>query len=137
MTTHLYNVVANPILGGLCILGLLSSPCAQYTKAMRLTYIKPNAIILDMGARLYQFTLKRQAIRALQRMPRQQAQRIRRQLDKLAEDPNRQELDIAPLTGRPGFRLRVGDLRIIFERDDAALAIDVLRIAPRGQVYRG
>ncbi len=82
-------------------------------------------------------TLKRQAIRALQKMPRQQAQRIRRQLDKLAENPDRRELDIAPLTGRTGFRLRVGDLRIIFERDDAALVIDVLRIAPRGQVYRG
>ena len=84
----------------------------------------------------YQLTLKRQAIRALQRMPRQQAQRIRLEMERVAQNPDRRDLDIAPLTGRPGFRLRVGDLRIIFERDDAARAIDILRIAPRGQVYR-
>ena len=53
---------------------------------------------------------RRQAIKALQKMPRQHAQR---------------------------FRLRVGDLRIIFERDDEARVMDVrLRIVPRGQAYK-
>jgi mRNA interferase RelE/StbE len=83
----------------------------------------------------YTFTIKRQAIKALQRMPRQQAQRIRRDMDKLSEDPDRRDIDIAPLRGRPGFRLRVGDFRVIFERDDEAHVIGILRIAPRGQVY--
>ena len=69
-------------------------------------------------------------------MPRQQAQRIRRELDQLAENPDRRDMDIATLTGRPGLRLRSGNLRIIFERDDAAQVIDVLRIAPRGQAYK-
>ena len=69
-------------------------------------------------------------------MPRQNAQRIRRELDKLAENPDRPDLDVSPLRGRPGFRLRVGDVRIIFERDDESRLIDVLRIAPRGQIYQ-
>ena len=81
-------------------------------------------------------TIKRQAIRALQRMPHQQAQRIRRELDKLAERPDRRDTDVAVLRGRSGYRLRIGDLRIIFERDDKTRVIDVLRIDPRGQVYR-
>ena len=85
---------------------------------------------------MYRLTIKKQAIKALQKMPRQSAQRIRRALDRLAEDPDRRDVNVAPLEGRPGFRLRVGGFRVIFERDDKACAIDVLRIAPRGQAYR-
>ena len=89
-----------------------------------------------MANALYELTIKRQAIKALQNMPRQSAQRIRRELGKLAEQPNRRDIDVASLTGRPGFRLRVGDWRVIFTRDDEARVIDVLRIAPRGQAYK-
>ena len=35
-----------------------------------------------------------------------------------------------------GLRLRVGGFRIIFARDDEAGTIDVLQIAPRGEVYK-
>ena len=89
-----------------------------------------------MANALYELTIKRQALKALQNMPRQNAQRIRRELDKLAAQPNRRDVDVASLTGRPGFRLRVGDWRIIFTRDDKAQIIDVLRIVPRGQAYK-
>ena len=89
-----------------------------------------------MANALYELTIKRQAIKTLQGMPRQNAQRIRRELDRLADQPNRRDVDVASLTGRPGFRLRVGDWRIIFTRDDEARVIDVLRIVPRGQAYK-
>ena len=85
---------------------------------------------------LYELTIRKQAIKALQMMSRQQAQRIRRALDKLAKDAGRRDIDVTTLKGRPGFRLRVGSLRIIFERNDETRVIDVLRIAPRGQAYK-
>ena len=85
---------------------------------------------------MYRLTVKKQAIKALLKMPSQNAERIRRALDRLAEDPDRRDVDVAPLEGRPGFRLRVGGYRVIFERDDKARTIDVLRVAPRGQAYR-
>ncbi len=85
---------------------------------------------------MYALTIKKQAIKALKKMPRQNVQRIRRALDRLAENPDRRDADIAPLEGRPGFRLRVGGSRIIFERDDEARTIDILRIVPRGQAYK-
>ncbi len=85
---------------------------------------------------MYELTVKRQAIKALQNMPRHNAQRIRRELDRLAEHPNRRDVDVASLAGRPGFRLRVGGWRIIFARDDKTRVIDVLRIVPRGQAYK-
>lgn len=84
---------------------------------------------------MYELTFKRQAIKALRKMPARAALRIRHELDELAESPDRRDLDVSSLRGRPGFRLRVGEMRIIFERDDDARVIDVLRIAPRGQAY--
>ena len=45
-------------------------------------------------------------------------------------------IDVTPLRGRPGLRLRVGPWRVIFERDEEARKIDVLRIGPRGDVYK-
>ena len=68
-------------------------------------------------------------------MPRNQATRIRHELDKLVENPDRRDVDITALQGRSGYRLLVGTMRIIYERDDDARTIDIMRIAPRGQAY--
>ena len=84
---------------------------------------------------MYKLTFRRQAIKTLRQIPAREALHIRRELDELAESPDRRNSDVRPLRGRPGFRSRVGEMRIIFERDDARV-IDVLRIAPRGQAYR-
>ena len=85
---------------------------------------------------MYELRMGRHAIGALRKMPRPYIRNIRRELDKLAENPERRDIDVAKLRGRPGYRLRVGDYRIIFERDNKARIIDVLRIASRGQAYR-
>ena len=84
----------------------------------------------------YRMTFRKQPVRALRRMPAAQSQRIMAALDSLAEAPNRQDVDVAPLTGQHGFRLRVGGIRVIFERYDTERHIEVLRIAPRGDAYR-
>ncbi len=89
-----------------------------------------------MSKATYGLTIKKQAIKALKKMPRQQAERITDLLEKLAENPDRRDVDIAPLIARPGFRLRVGSLRVIFKRDNTARAIEVTRIASRGQAYK-
>ena len=85
---------------------------------------------------MHQLSMSRHAIGVLKKMPRPQARRIRRELNRLAENPGRRDIDVTKLRGRSGYRLRVGDFRIIFERDNEAQIIDVLRIASRGQVYR-
>lgn len=85
---------------------------------------------------MYELRMRRHAIVALRKMPHPYIRRIRRELDKLAENPERRDIDVAKLRGRPGYRLRVGDYRIIFERDNKAQIIDVLRIVSRGQAYR-
>jgi mRNA interferase RelE/StbE len=42
---------------------------------------------------------------------------------------------VKALTGRPGYRLRVGDWRVIYDLNDQLTILAVERIAARGEVY--
>ena len=85
---------------------------------------------------MYRILFAKQADKALRKMPRNTAQSVREKLDQLAEDPFARNLNVTRLQGRPGYRLRVGDWRVIYEIEHDQLIILVLRIAPRGGVYR-
>ena len=75
----------------------------------------------------------RTAQRALVRMPRNWAQRIRDKIMAYADDPASQANNVVALKGQQGLvRLRVGDWRIIM-RDGTVLHI--LTIAGRGSAY--
>ncbi len=43
--------------------------------------------------------------------------------------------DVKRLSGSDEYRLRVGDWRVRFERDDRQLRIVVVRVLPRGRAY--
>ena len=85
---------------------------------------------------MYRIVFTKQANRALRKMSRNTARLIREKLDQLAEDPYARNPNLTRLQGRPGYRLRVGDWRVIYELEDDRLVILVLKIAPRGEVYR-
>ena len=85
---------------------------------------------------MYRLTIRKQAIKALQRMSVREARRVRDELERLAQDPDRRDIDVRRLQGRPGFRLRAGGWRVIFTRDGKTREINVLRIGPRGDIYR-
>ena len=69
-------------------------------------------------------------------MPCNVAKRIRSKLHDLAVDPYGPNHAVTRLPGRSGYRLRVGDWRIIFEFEDDILRIVVMKVAPHGEVYR-
>ena len=92
--------------------------------------------MVKSGPAVYRLTIRKQAIKTLQKMRARDTSRVRDELDKLAQNPGGQDIDVTPLRGRTGFRLRVGTWRVIFERDEEARKIEVLRIAPRGDVYK-
>lgn len=75
------------------------------------------------------------AIKVLQRMPRNVAKLIRGKIDRLARDPHAPNNNVAKLVGRPGHRLRIGDWRVIYELDDRRHVLAVLVIGPRGSIY--
>ena len=57
-------------------------------------------------------------------------------LAKIAQNPERSGLDVAKLTGRPGYCLRIGKYRAVFERNDGELIILVIDIDSRGEIYK-
>ncbi|EJM99212.1 type II toxin-antitoxin system RelE/ParE family toxin [Phyllobacterium sp. YR531] len=75
----------------------------------------------------------RAAFKALQRIPVNEAERIRFKIEQYANNPASQAQNVVKLQGRNGFRLRVGDWRVIFTNDGTVIAI--ISIGPRGGIY--
>jgi mRNA interferase RelE/StbE len=76
----------------------------------------------------------RTAQKALTRMPRNLASRIRDKIRVYAADPAAQSNNVARLRGEEGLvRLRIGDWRIVM-RDGAVLS--VLHVTSRGSAYK-
>jgi mRNA interferase RelE/StbE len=79
---------------------------------------------------------KRQAQRDLRALGRHEADRVRRALEtKLADDPRCGEPLRGP--GRPMWRFRVGDYRVLYVFNDEEVWVLVLRVAHRSTAYRG
>ena len=74
-----------------------------------------------------------QAAKTLTKLPPRRAAQIILAIENIAKNPTRSDLDIRKLTNRSGYRLRVGEWRIIYTEDGKILAIE--RIAPRGGAY--
>lgn len=82
----------------------------------------------------WKLEFSRDAAKFLLRMPRDQALRLRRKIDQLASDPFG-TANVRKLSDHPGFRLRVGDWRVVYLIDGNRLVIQIIRIAARGRAY--
>lgn len=60
-------------------------------------------------------------------------ERLRRAIDALADNPRRS--GVTAMQGRPGYRARVGDYRILFTVHDDVIEVHVFRVAHRREVY--
>ena len=85
---------------------------------------------------MYELKLRKAAIKALRRMRPEDAGRVRTALGRWAKDPASQGHDLVRMKGRPEFRLRIGDWRVIFERNEETREVLVKRIGSRGDVYK-
>ena len=75
------------------------------------------------------------AARELGKLPPDVRPRIIRAIDRLRFDPR--PSSARGLTGdRSGWRIRVGDYRILYHVDDESQIVVIGRIAPRGRAYR-
>jgi mRNA interferase RelE/StbE len=66
-------------------------------------------------------------------MPANVAARVRVKIRQYADDPASLASNVAKLQGRDGYRLRVGDYRVIFAI--AGNTMQVLDIGSRGSIY--
>jgi mRNA interferase RelE/StbE len=74
------------------------------------------------------------ALKALVKMPRTTRELVMSKIDALARDPFGAP-NVKKLVGVPGYRLRVGDWRVLYDVESGRLVVRVLKIGPRGGVY--
>lgn len=77
--------------------------------------------------------LRPAAVRAMRRLDPQVRRRVQGAIALLADDPR--PPSARALRGRPGFRVRVGDNRIIYTIDDDVLLVIVVTLGHRRDVY--
>ncbi|MBO0768559.1 MAG: type II toxin-antitoxin system RelE/ParE family toxin [Solirubrobacterales bacterium] len=82
----------------------------------------------------YRIEVRPAAARQLRKLDPPVARRIQGVITLLAEDPRPPAA--RPLTGRPGWRLRVGDWRVIYTIEDDRLIVVILSVAHRRDAYR-
>jgi mRNA interferase RelE/StbE len=82
----------------------------------------------------YSVSILRRAQKERASLPREEYGRVRERLIALADDPR--PPGCAKLTGRAGWRVRVGDYRVLYDIDDAAKAVTVVHVGHRSDVYR-
>ncbi len=70
------------------------------------------------------------------RLPLKTKTAIVNKLHELAENPDNPALKVEILKGRQGFRLRLGQYRVIYTRQDDQLILEVVKIRSRGDIYK-
>jgi mRNA interferase RelE/StbE len=85
---------------------------------------------------MYTVEYAKEARKALKAMPRNTAKLVLEKIGALAVDPLAPNNNVRKLTNHPGYRLRVGDWRVIYLLHEEVLIIAVVRIAPRGDAYQ-
>lgn len=83
----------------------------------------------------YTVVLLPSARRELASLPREAQRRIARHIDALASDPRPAGAQMLRGPERI-LRLRVGDYRMLFQVEDKALAVVIVKIGHRREVYR-
>ena len=69
-------------------------------------------------------------------LPFSKSQTILKRILFVASDPFKKDNNITKLEGTAsGYRLRIGDIRVIYQIDTVNQAMYIVKIAPRGAIY--
>jgi len=83
---------------------------------------------------MFTITWTETAFKQLNKLHRIIAKSIYKKIDELKENPRGSQ--VKKLVGRPYYRLRVGDYRIIFDIQEQNLVILIIEIGHRKKVYK-
>lgn len=83
---------------------------------------------------MYSIEVTKEARKVLLKMPRDVRDLVLEKVSALARDPFG-AANVKKLVGVPGYRLRVGDWRVLYDVQAERLVVRVLRIGARGGVY--
>lgn len=83
----------------------------------------------------YAIVFKPAAIRDLRKLPEDARRRIAARIDALADDPLPH--GVKALQGEPDlYRIRVGEYRIVYQKETKAVVVLVVRVGHRRGLYR-
>jgi mRNA interferase RelE/StbE len=82
----------------------------------------------------YRVEIRKQASKELSRIGLEDRRRIGRAIEGLAEDPR--PAGCRKLRDREGWRIRVGDYRVLYQIEEGRLVVVVVRVGHRKDVYR-
>ena len=83
----------------------------------------------------YSLEIRRSAAREIEAVPTKKERRlVVGRISKLAQDPRPPGAE--KLTGRERYRVRQGWYRIVYEIEDAALVVRIVKVGHRREVYR-
>jgi mRNA interferase RelE/StbE len=83
--------------------------------------------------KLYDVEITATAKKQLTKLPLTTADKLIKAIQELAQNPR--PVGYKKLKGRPGYRIRKGDYRIIYEVYDTKLIVNVIAVANRRDVY--
>lgn len=80
----------------------------------------------------------KRAKRQLEKLPVQIQERIAESVGKLSHNPDDASLDVKSLTNdsEARYRLRVGNYRVKYNRDDEIRIVEIVRVGHRKEIYR-
>ncbi len=84
---------------------------------------------------MYTVVTTKSFAKALSRLPVNWQKRIVAKIKEIAADPSARHNNVAKLQGRGGYRLRIGDWRVIYELHDDRLELWALEVGARGGIY--
>jgi mRNA interferase RelE/StbE len=82
---------------------------------------------------IYRISILRRAQKELEQLPSEHYQRVRDAIRHLASNPR--PTGCLKLTGREGWRIRVGVYRVIYDIDDNQRLVTVLNVGHRRDIY--
>lgn len=91
---------------------------------------------MDTEPTPYRVELSESAVKSLRRYPRDDQRRILAQIERLAANPQEMPGVKRLVAYDVAYRLRVGDYRVLFDKDDVIRVIDVVDVLQRSRAYR-
>jgi mRNA interferase RelE/StbE len=82
----------------------------------------------------YRLEVKRTAAKEIGDLPKADCRRVIAKIQLLARDPRPHGCE--KLSGAEKYRIRQGDYRILYELDDSAKSVTIVKIGHRKDIYR-
>jgi mRNA interferase RelE/StbE len=83
---------------------------------------------------VYRLEVSHTAHRQIRKLPVRTQDRINSAIARLAENPR--PPGVKKLTAREGYRVRVGDYRVLYRIDDSERVVIIYRVMGRGDAYK-